>query len=67
VVSGVTGIVTVHWYSGFETTVMLVLDAAFAFAVHDPGGPQVTLPVDADLAVAQLSVIDDWIESVRYG
>ena len=63
--SGETGIVAFHWYSAFATTVMLVLVAAVVFALHEPGGPHVTLPVVADVSVAQLTVIDDWIESVR--
>jgi hypothetical protein len=44
---------------------MLVFVAAVVFAVHEPTGPQLTLPVLADLSVPQLTVIEDWIESVK--
>ena len=56
-----------HWYSGTEFTVIDVLVAVAEFAVQFPGVPHRTLPVVADRSVAQLIVIDDWIESVRYG
>ena len=65
--SGVTGIVAAHWYWALATTVIAVLVAGRVFAVHDPTGPHVTLPVVVDRSVAQLIVTDDWIESVRYG
>jgi hypothetical protein len=60
--------VAFHWYSSLLTTVILVRVAAVVFALQSPAGPQVTLPaVPPVLSVAQLIVIDDWIESVRYG
>ena len=65
--SAATGMVTVHWYSDFEITVMLVRVATFVLAPHEPTGPHVMVPVLPDLSVAQLIVIDVWIESVRYG
>ena len=65
--SGDTAIVAFHWYSGFELTEMLVLVAVATLAVQFPGFPHCRLPVVADLSVAQLTVIDDWSESVRYG
>jgi hypothetical protein len=46
-------------------TVIAVFVAARVCAAHEPTGPHVTLPVVADRSVAQLTVIDDWIESVR--
>ena len=48
-----------HWYSGFATTVMLVLVAVVVLAEQLPAGPQRTLPVVADWSVAQLIVIED--------
>ena len=65
--SGETGIVAFHWYSAFEITVMLVLVAAWVFAEQEPVGPHWTLPVLAEVSVAQLRVIEAWMESVRYG
>jgi hypothetical protein len=64
-VSGETGIVAFHWNSAFETTVILVFVAANVFVVQEPLGPHRTLPVLAEVSVAQLMVIVVWTESVR--
>ena len=52
---------------GLESTVMAVVVAGIWLAPQSPTGPQVTLPLALDRSVAQLTVTDDWIESVRYG
>ena len=43
--SGETEIVAFHWYSGFELTVMAILEAVVTLAVQFPGGPHCRLPV----------------------
>jgi hypothetical protein len=63
--SGETGMVAFHWYSRVEITVRLERVAAMVLAAQLPTGPQTTLPMVADRSVAQLIVIEDWMESVR--
>ena len=56
-----------HWYSALEMTVMLVFVAVTVLlAQFPPASPHVRVPaVPPVVSVAQLTVIDDWIESVR--
>src|SRR4051812_10021842 len=59
--------VAFHWYCATPFGLMLVRVAAVVFAAHDPAGPHSTLAGVAARVVAQFTVAEDWIESVRYG
>jgi hypothetical protein len=59
--------VAAHWYSRTALALIAVLVAEVVFWAHEPGGPQRTLPAVPVLEVAQFTVTEVWIESVRYG
>jgi len=63
--SGLTAIVAFHWYCAMPLTVVAVRVAAVVLAAQDPVGPHCKLAAVAARVVAQFTVAEDWMESVR--
>ena len=58
-----------HWYSETPLTLIVILVALTLFAVHEPPAtvPHFSVPLVAEVLVAQLTVAEEPTTSVRYG